>query len=117
MKYRAITMAVIQEHGRPLQSFSNSMDKINEWAHTVAKKHDVDVKVFETYERVLTIVKKPPKSKTVVATAPTEPTQVVEDTATVIYRGHRVCTVCGHPPPCPFHKVSSVPPKEIIPNG
>jgi len=61
MKYRAITMQPVE--GLPLQSFSESMEVIQSWARTVSKKHDVDVKVYETYERVLTIVRKPQATK------------------------------------------------------
>jgi|SRR5579859_8107210 len=65
MKYRAITMGEIKEvgkeQGRPLQCISDSMDVINHWAHEVSKIHNINVKIFETYERVLTIVQKPYK--------------------------------------------------------
>lgn len=59
MKYRAITMGIVQENGRPLQTFSESMEVIMSWAYEVAIKHKIDVKVYETYERVLTIARKP----------------------------------------------------------
>lgn len=59
MKYRAITMGIVQENGRPLQSFSESMEVIDAWAHEVARDNKINVKIYETYERVLTIVRKP----------------------------------------------------------
>ena len=66
MKYRAETMGVTVD-GHTVGSYSQSMQSINEWAHLIAKKYNCDVKIYETYERVLTIVKKPYQTTTTVS--------------------------------------------------
>ncbi len=62
MRYRAITLGLVKDNKgtlKPLQSFSDSMEVINAWAHETSKNHNVDVRIFQAYERILTTVRKP----------------------------------------------------------
>jgi hypothetical protein len=57
VKYRAVSMGLVE--GKYLQFFHDSLEAVNKWAHEVSETHYVDIKIYQTYERVLVIVKKP----------------------------------------------------------
>lgn len=56
MRYRAVAIGLVID-GRPVQSFSQHLPQIHEWAHVIANKHKCLVQIYETYERTVKRVK------------------------------------------------------------
>jgi hypothetical protein len=58
MKHRAVVVGV-EVDGHAVQTLTNSTEEVMAWAHAMAVKYDTDVRVYQSYERVLTTVRKP----------------------------------------------------------
>jgi hypothetical protein len=60
MKYRAIAVGLRIE-GHPVGIVGQVLDPIVAWAEEIVKKHEVEVKIYETSERVLLTKRPEPK--------------------------------------------------------